>query len=1357
MFRWVSKRQLVKLSAISLALVGTPDGLAQTITSDATAGTTVNLASNTYSITGGSQMGQNLFHSFQRFGLNTGFTADFIDPGTGVTNIVGRVTGGQLSNVDGTLRAFANLFLVNPSGFVFGPNASLDVNGSFFATTADRVVFSDGTYFSATDTGGSTFSMAPPERFGFIGNAPAGITVNESVLTVPAGQRIGLIGGDVSVEGGFFGFFQATDGRIDLASVASAGEFDLTAPDAPVSHFNTLGTVDLSNFAFLDVSGNGGGKIVIRGGEVHVQQATLVADSNGFGNGGVIDVWARDLAAFSNNAQVVARPNSFGIPDGVRIAGGNVWITDGTVFDVGGDGGSRIAISGDELLVAQSVLAANTFGLTGGGGITIDMNGDATFGPGTLLLARNFSDFAVPFGIWASAENITMIDNAQLVTETFGSQPGGRLHVMANGTFAIRNDFASVFGLGGLFGDSFGSGAAGGIWVSASSMTMNEGEISAEPKASGLGGMVWIDVGEAEFRFGAVMQGDAVYIVAEDRVASFGTTTAGFPNFIQSFGGNTVTIDAPVLALDDAFIIANGSGIVLNATDMTIEDSFLASPNGIAITAANFTLGNGGTLSSIANGAADGGNISVNATESLTLDGSGGSQQPNITAGVQGTGNSGTVSLVARDIAIRNGIIGNAGNSGTIAGAIWISGETVSISDASQIEGSSDGSAPGTNISIQATDWISISGNLPSAPGEPVIQSSAFGTGAGGTISLITQMLRIDGANIAANSASSAGVTGTGGIVNVTADSVSIENGQISATTFGQADAGSINIVAGSLFVGQNAQVSSSTLGTGKGGAISVTGDSVTVRGGGNDSPSLIAAITSGLGEAGEVNLDVATLSLEAGGSVQASALLSGTAKGGNVNINASDWVRVTGTDGDGAPSAIGSFGVLGDAGSVNIVTPELILLDDGTIEASNTDGNAGNINLQVGRLEIGTDSAISAFTSGTGTGGRIFVEATEEILVAPFGGIVAVTAGSGTGGSIELHTPLLTVDGGVITSGSSDPFNAAAPTGPAGNVLIGADQLIISSGGKIDSSTSSTLATGAGGNVTVTVTGTAVINGMNENGSPSSIQSNTTGAAPGGTITISAGNLFVGNGGKVSSTSTGSKDATAGDITVTVATDLIMQNGAFTTQADVADGGNIKFNVGNIVWLTDSTITASVGQGFGGGGNIDIDPAFVILDSSQVIANAFGGPGGNITIVTGQFLASPDSVVSASSALGIAGNVVIDAPDTDIAGALAALPANLADAASQLAQQCSARGGRTLASFVGTGRGGLPVRPGGALPAYYRAGNGDGGATPRSVDAGEQLKPLSFKAYVRGAKGPGNSVAESAFTPATLVLSCSG
>src|SRR5947199_2294968 len=159
---------------------------AQRITVDGRFAPAQTLVGPDYSITAnlGKQVGGNLFHSFGQFGLATGESAAFSGPAT-VGNVIGRVTGGNPSSIDGRIQsniAGASLYLINPNGIVFGPHATVNLSGSFHASTANYVKMSDGAKFQATNPDASTLSAAPPAAFGFLTARPATISVNGSSL-----------------------------------------------------------------------------------------------------------------------------------------------------------------------------------------------------------------------------------------------------------------------------------------------------------------------------------------------------------------------------------------------------------------------------------------------------------------------------------------------------------------------------------------------------------------------------------------------------------------------------------------------------------------------------------------------------------------------------------------------------------------------------------------------------------------------------------------------------------------------------------------------------------------------------------------------------------------------------------------------------------------------------------------------------------------------------------------------------------------------------------------------------------------------------------------------------------------------
>jgi large exoprotein involved in heme utilization and adhesion len=239
------------------------------------------------------------------------------------------------------------------------------------------------------------------------------------------------------------------------------------------------------------------------------------------------------------------------------------------------------------------------------------------------------------------------------------------------------------------------------------------------------------------------------------------------------------------------------------------------------------------------------------------------------------------------------------------------------------------------------------------------------------------------------------------------------------------------------------------------------------------------------------------------------------------------------------------------------------------------------------------------------------------------------------------------------------------------------------------------------GGNVGIGVLGTMALHGRGSDGEPTGVYSDSEGAGAGGSIVISARDLHLKDGAVVSTESTGTGNA--GDIFIDVA-DTVRQEGgsAITTAAAQADGGNIDVRTQRLLYLHDSAITATVAGGAGAGGNILIDPDFVVLNKSQIIANPFGGPGGNIRIVAGNFIASADSTVEASSELGIDGRVVIESSRPEISGKVVPLPESFLDLSGLLREHCGAeraRGGTS--SLVVARRGGVPVNPDGYLPSF--------------------------------------------------------
>ena len=296
----------MKLGITSVCLLGTiscnftiSPSIAQ-ISSDGTLSTTVTSDNGiNFLIENGDRFRDdvNLFHSFREFSIPNLGSAYFNNP-TDIVNIFSRVTGGNISEIQGLIRAngTANLFLINPAGIIFGENASLDIGGSFFASTADSIVFGEGIEFSAIEPQAApllTVNITPGLQFG---NNPGTIQVqgnghnltlgfstnpireNRPVgLQVNSGQTLGLIGGDILVEGGNL---TANQGRIELGSVAQSGivnlNFTTDGFTLDYSAIESFGNLSFTQASSVDVSGEGSGNLYFQAGNISVLEESAI-------------------------------------------------------------------------------------------------------------------------------------------------------------------------------------------------------------------------------------------------------------------------------------------------------------------------------------------------------------------------------------------------------------------------------------------------------------------------------------------------------------------------------------------------------------------------------------------------------------------------------------------------------------------------------------------------------------------------------------------------------------------------------------------------------------------------------------------------------------------------------------------------------------------------------------------------------------------------------------------------------------------------------------------------------------------------------------------------------------------------
>jgi len=520
----------------------------------------------------------------------------------------------------------------------------------------------------------------------------------------------------------------------------------------------------------------------------------------------------------------------------------------------------------------------------------------------------------------------------------------------------------------------------------------------------------------------------------------------------------------------------------------------------------------------------------------------------------------------------------------------------------------------------------------------------------------------------------------------------------VSGTEEKGSSGGSVFIRGGRFAMRDNSAVLSETYGNvdSNAGDIKVNADSVRLKG-----FSQMSASTFGLGQGGTVDVQAEDIVLEGGSGLFSVAFSSG--KAGDIKVNATNSLQLR----EGAQIRADTDGS-GKGGDVEITAGGLGLEEGSLISAATFGfGSGGKITVKAGRLQLGGESLINAATLGSGKGGNVDITA-DNLRLEGGGQIHATTFGAGDAGDAFVKAENIILEGtvgefesGLFVSTAIDPSTNEIPTGHGGTLTINTGLLQVSDGAIISASTA--------------------------------------GIGPGGDISIHATDIDLFDGGSITaeSTSTGlnvqnDPDAgRSGNIYINVSDTFNLFNGSAVNVATTqADAGDIFLDVGFLLHLRDSSITTSVAGGRGDGGNINIDPVFTVFDGgSSIIARAREGRGGNINIVSDFLFASPDSLIDASSELGVSGVVDVESPETDVVSGALALPESFLDAASLLSERCGARAIKGASSFIVSGRGGVPPGPETVLPSPLELG-----ATQEEIRTPEStLGPLSNTRLVLG------------------------
>jgi filamentous hemagglutinin family protein len=616
--------------------------------------------------------------------------------------------------------------------------------------------------------------------------------------------------------------------------------------------------------------------------------------------------------------------------------------------------------------------------------------------------------------------------------------------------------------------------------------------------------------------------------------------------------------------------------------------------------------------------------------------------------------------------------------TGDPGGSVSLRGGDVLVDTSSVTAATGFLDAPQVAVELEGTSSVSVSGSL--------LMSATSGDGRGGNIRLAAPTVSLSNAAAVLSQKDGAGA---GADISVAGDTVTMTDASAvfsSGNVPGAQPSGSISVTASGVMTMSTGSTVLSVSNAGDGGAVSVSAGSLVMNGGAS-----IASVTVD-GQGGNVSVTAPRLTMSEGATILSST--AGIGRGGNVTVTA-------------AESAVMRDLFTGiNTGSFLAPIP-----DD---PAAPVPGPPGDVLGQFGSLTVTGGAVIqSGVFAGTVGGARVRIVATGPILLSNGGGIVN-TAFFGDLGPIEISAPQVTLNGGFVST-------ATLQSGNAGGIFINTGQLSLTGGGQIVTA-SLDQATGLGGDVTLN-TGSLTISGRSPSGlSPlpppfsdfftdprSGIFSTAAAGGPGGNVIIRAPQIQILDGGTISAASTSLDPlATAGSINISFGDLFSMDNSTISTEAQVADGGNITITAtGSVLVLTNSQITTSVLSGTGGGGNIFIGTSgqpvqFVVLNNGGIHANAFGGPGGNISIFTTALFSSTPvgTAITASSQLSQPGTININAVITDVSGSLVELPSALVEVAALLRASCAARlAAGKASSFVVAGREGIPPEPGGLLP----------------------------------------------------------
>ncbi|MDJ0588797.1 MAG: filamentous hemagglutinin N-terminal domain-containing protein [Pleurocapsa sp. MO_226.B13] len=892
----------IYLSAGTLCLL--PLGVNAQITPDGSTSTTVNTDGNVSTIEAGDRAGSNLFHSFEAFSVPNGNTA-FFNNTTEIENIFSRVTGGNISAIDGLIRANnANLFLINPAGVIFGNGARLDIGGSFYGGTADSILFPDAVEFNANETSTPILTINAPIGLNFRDN-PADVAIQGSGVEVIGEQNFNLLGGNISLD---TGGIDASGGRVGLGAVSAAGTVSLDE-NLRLDFSNVaLADISLNNGAEIDVSGADGGEI-----EVNARNLTL---SESIFNAGIS----------ANNSTIASQAGDITINATETVALESQSIIRNNVnTDRSGNAGNILIRAKNLSIADNSRLSSISQGNGNAGNLTLDIaeniDLDRTGGIRSQILPNAIGNGG---DIKIETTSLNLTAESSIFTNLAGEGEAGNITITASDRIVLENSNFQTSVL------PEGVGNAGNIDITTGSLALRRGalddrsQILANTRGQGDAGNITIaaqtdiSLEDSSFFLASVAPG------GEGSGGNIAITTTNL-----SLTGEAQDIRANLLT--DSRGIGDAGDIVINALGTIVLNEY------------------GQIVSQVSEGRGNAGNITINSdglflnTGSYIISNTGDPIPPLL----NNIGDAGNIAINSRIISLDNfsEITSNSlSNADGRAGNVSVNTDTLTIAGGSNINSLTENNFDGGSIDINAQNIDLITGGK--------IVTATNSSGKAGNINLnISDSITIDGNNTPIP-------TEELRFREVTLQKLEPDTGLFANTTdVSSGNGGNINITTPqtiSIFNGGKIAVDSE--GTGSGGNLFISAGDLDL----NSKSQLIAATREGQAAQQPSNIELTlenTLSLQ--GDSKISARASNNANGGNVTIDAEFVIAFPGEiEGNDIIASADE----GSGGRIEISAQEIFGLEEGEAESENKTND-----LDV-TSELGIDGSVTINTPDINT-----------------------------------------------------------------------------------------------------------------------------------------------------------------------------------------------------------------------------------------------------------------------------------------------------------------------------------------------------------------------------------------------------